>query len=331
LRRWAGLGAALALLSACAPQKAALPAGPIPAGPGVRVVASPVAEWLAGSEPPVSVGTFAYAGGVALTSPDTSRLHGLSDLDVQPDGRLVAVSDEGDLVRGRLLLDAKGRPTGLADVTVRPLTAVDGKPLSGGKSDSDSEGLALWPNGDLMISFEGQHRIWLYPAGGGTPHEVPKPDSDFPINDGMEALARDPDAGPDAYLVGREDTRQTWTCRLSAPCIPYLRPGREDYGKLVAARAFAGGRWAFLFRDFQPLAGVTTHILITDRAGKPIDVKQIARPATVDNFEGIAVLPRPDGSARIYLISDDNFAGNQRTLLLAFDWRPKTGGHAAKK
>ena len=63
-------------------------------------------------------------------------------------------------------------------------------------------------------------------------------------------------------------------------------------------------------------------ILITDRAGKTLDLHTITRPATVDNFEGISALPRADGSVRFYLISDDNFSPAQRTLLLAFDWTP---------
>ena len=46
---------------------------------------------------------------------------------------------------------------------------------------------------------------------------------------------------------------------------------------------------------------------------------------TVDNLEGLAALPQRDGSIRFYLISDDNFSKLQRTLLLAFDWRPHQG------
>jgi hypothetical protein len=321
LRPRAGVATAVALAlaatgAACQPAPAAAP---------IRIDAKAVPQWLPGSEPPVAVGTFAYAGGVELTSPDTSRLHGLSDLVVQPDGALIAVSDEGDLVCGRIALDAKGRLAGVTDATLGPLASLDGRPLSGTKTDSDSEGLALWPNGDLMVSFERNHRIWLYPAAGGPPHAIPKPDAPFPDNDGMEALALDPEAGPDAYIAGREDTRETWTCRLSGGCTPYLRPGKDGLGKLTSARAVPGGRWAFLFREFSPLAGVTSHLLVTDRAGRTLDELDIARPATVDNFEGVAAVPGPGGVIRFYLISDDKFASNQRTLLLAFDWRPKGG------
>lgn len=309
-------------LASCAPQSFRLPRAPIAAGPAIRVDAHPVAERPADTtQTPMR---FAYAGGLALTSADTSRLHGLSDLEVLPDGRLVAVSDEGDLVRGRLILDHAGRLIGVSDMTLAPLTGLSGAPLSGEKSDSDSEGLAILPSGDLMVSFERRHRIWIYPAEGGPPHAAPSPVAPFPDNAGMEALALDPVAGPDAYVTGREDTRETWTCRLTGGCTPGLRPGEDRDGSLVAARALPAGRWAWLFRDFKPATGAVIRLLITDRAGRPIDDHRIAAPATVDNFEGLAARPRADGSVRFYLISDDNFSPAQRTLLLAFDWTPPT-------
>lgn len=320
--RWAALVAAVLGLAACAPPAAVLPRTPLPAGPAIHVTATPVPEWTSGATPGPA-DRFAYVGGLELTSADTSRLHGLSDLEVMADGRFVAVSDEGDLVKGRIELDAKGAPAGLADVTLAPLTNTEGKPLSGQKADSDSEGLALWPNGDLMISFERNHRIWLYPAAGGPPRAVPKPDAPFPDNDGMEALALDPAAGRDAYLTGREDTRETWVCRISGGCVAAFRVGQDGQGSLVAARPLPGGRWAFLLRDYTPLTGAVIRILVADGQGRTLDMHEIRRPATVDNFEGIAALPRPDGTVRFYLISDDNFSPSQRTLLLAFDWTPQ--------
>jgi hypothetical protein len=39
----------------------------------------------------------------------------------------------------------------------------------------------------------------------------------------------------------------------------------------------------------------------------------------IDNFEGIAAREMPDGHIRLYVISDNNFAANQRTLLYVFD------------
>lgn len=40
---------------------------------------------------------------------------------------------------------------------------------------------------------------------------------------------------------------------------------------------------------------------------------------TLDNFEGIAARQMPDGRVRLYVISDDNFSGRQRTLLMVYD------------
>jgi hypothetical protein len=327
VRLAAGLAFAFAL-AAGAPQTAELPKAPVGAGSGIRVVAQAVAEG-----PPDYVnrlimcerncpGTFTYAGGVSLVSPDTSRFHGLSDLEVLPDGRFISVSDEGDLVRGRLVLDSAGRLTGLSEVTLVPIMGANGQPLSGGKADSDAESLALWPNGDLMIGFERNHRIWLYPAKGGPPRPVPHPDTPFPENDGMEALAIDAAAGPDAYLVGREDTRETWVCRLSGGCTPGFKVATGGPPSLVSARPLPGGRWAFVLRDFKPGFGNTVELTLTDAKGRTLETLEIKRPATVDNFEGVAAVPRPDGTIRFYLISDDNFSNSQRTLLLAWDWAP---------
>jgi hypothetical protein len=306
------------MLAACAPQSAQLQKGSMAAGPAIRVVAEPVSEG-----PTPGTGRFRFAGGLVLTSPDTSRLHGLSDLEITTDGRLVAISDDGDLVTGRIVLDPAGRLAGVTRTTLTPLTDLAGKPLGGDKARSDAEGLAIFPNGDRMVSFERDHRIWLYPAKGGGPRTVPSPNAPFPDNLGMEALALDPMAGPGAYLVGREDTRETWVCRLASGCVPGVRPGNDSMGMLVAARPLPGGRWAFLLRDFNVASGATIRILITDATGRTLDLHTIIRPATVDNFEGVTALPRADGSVRFYLISDDNFSAAQRTLLLAFDWTPR--------
>ena len=49
----------------------------------------------------------------------------------------------------------------------------------------------------------------------------------------------------------------------------------------------------------------------------------LAPPLTVDNFEGLTSVPTPDGGTRFYIVSDDNGSNTQRTLLFAFDWRPR--------
>jgi hypothetical protein len=272
-------------------------------------------------------GHFVYAGGLELTSPDTSRLHGLSDLKVWPDGRLLAVSDAGDVVEGRIVLDAEGRLTGVADAKLFALIGEDGEQLPAeGKQEADSEGIAELADGRRLVSLEQDHRILLYPAGGGRPRRAPAPDAYFPPNQGMEALDVDPDAGPDAYVVGGEASGQTWVCRLSAGCTASaLVPKPEEAGLSAVALLPRGGR-AYLIRSFDLLHGVRVTLRIVDARGATVDELHLAAPLNVDNFEGLAARPRADGSIRFYLVSDDNFSRFQRTLLLAFDWTPSPQG-----
>lgn len=319
MRRLWGAIATAAALAACAPAAPPLPDAPMAAGAAITVAATPVPL---NHEAPSQdrIGDFAYAGGVVLSAADTARFHGLSDMHVGADGRLIAVSDEGDLLFGRLTFDGSGRLTGLADATLTVLAGPDGKPLQG-KQEADAEGLAILPNGDRLVSFEQHHRILLYPAAGGPPRLVLSPSATFPLNGGMEALAHDPDAGQDAYLTAGEDSGETWTCRVSRACVqgPTITKPRE-FG-VVAVRRFSGGRTAWLLRAWDPLRGNRVTLAIHDRRGE-IARLDLARPLTIDNFEALAVTPAKGGAIRFYLLSDDNFQSSQRTLLLAFDWTP---------
>jgi hypothetical protein len=317
--RFGVLAAALALC-ACASQSS-LPSGPVAAGPQISIKARAVP--LSAGEPGLSrQGAFVYAGGVELTSPDTSRLHGLSDLKVWPDGRLLAVSDEGDLLQARIQLDAAGRLAGLTDATLSALPGEDGQPLlTRGKPEADAEGLAELADGSRLVSLECDDRILLYPAGGGAPRRAPSPAVAFPYNQGMEALAANPAAGPDAYIVGGEASGRTWDCRLAGGCREAARVDLPEDGGLAAVAALPDGGRAYLVRAFSILKGVRISLRITGADGALRDELKLAAPLTVDNFEGLAALPQPNGAVRFYLLSDDNFSGLQKTLLLAFDWK----------
>lgn len=314
------LGALIALagLAACAPSPASLPAAPVAAGPSIAIQAAPVPL---NPEAPgqTAIGGFVYAGGLELSSAETSRFHGLSDLAVSADGKITAISDEGDLVEGRLIFE-DSRLTGLTDVTLQPLSGLDGSPLPN-KEMSDAEGLAILADGDRLVSFERQSRIWLYPAAGGPPRPVPTPEADFPLNGGLEALAPDPERGPDAYVAGGEESGQTWLCRLASPCVAGPKVEKAPEFGLVAMRRLPGDQTAYLLRAWDPLRGSRIVLTITGATGELARL-EMAKPLTVDNFEGVDFVPRPEGGYRVYILSDDNFSASQRTLLLAFDWTP---------
>ena len=148
------------------------------------------------------------------------------------------------------------------------------------------------------------------------------PTKSFPANGGIEALAADPEAGEDAYLVGAEVSGSTWSCRAAAACIQGPRVEKPEEFGLVAMRRLPRGQSAYLLRAYDDVRGVRVSLQIVD-VGKIVAHMDLTAPLTVDNFEGLGVVQRPDGGFRFYLISDDNASPSQRTLLLAFDWRPR--------
>jgi hypothetical protein len=272
-----------------------------------------------------SIGSFAYAGGIEIRSAGSTTIFELSDLRIVSGDRLVAVSDNGNFFEARLLFDETERLSGLVDARVIPLVGERGELLTG--RDADAEGLDLLPDGDRLVSFEGNHRIWLYPADGSAPRPAPKPDATFPANEGMEAITRYPAAGPGAYLVGSEGG-SIWLCSLSATCRETAFGALVPSGLGLTALAAYGedGGFAMLGRAYDPLRGPRISVRLIGTTGAPggrvLDEMTVAAPLSVDNFEGIAVVPRPTGGIRLYLVSDDNGSAAQRTYLLAFDWQP---------
>jgi len=140
----------------------------------------------------------------------------------------------------------------------------------------------------------------------------------------MEALAADPQTASDAYLVGSEGTGETWSCRVSAACVSGPTVAKAAEFGLVAMRRVPGNRTAYLLRAYDSLRRSNRVVLRIVGTSGTVASLDLGPPLTLDNFEGLAVVPHGDGSVRFYLISDDNGISRQRTLLLAFDWTPHT-------
>jgi hypothetical protein len=323
------------LVAGCAEHAApppVIPAAPVKAGPEITVVATPIPMDAADPTKVTAEGGFTYAGGLVLTSADTTRLHGLSDLRIGAGDVLTAISDEGDVFEAKIQLDAAGRLAGLTAGKLFPLTGLDGQPLQG-KRAADAEGLAVMPNGGRLVSFEGDHRIWLYPAqadgGWGTPRPAPKPATILPDNEGLEALSAYPAAGPDAYIVGGEEG-EVWLCRLSADCKSLPPQSGPDFTwGLTAFAPFQGSAIATLHRGFDPIRGWRAIVRFISDPTLPLARQRTAASLRIDgamprdNFEGLALSSSPSGAIRIYVLSDDGaVSAKQRTLLLAFDWTP---------
>lgn len=278
--------------------------------------------------PRYRVGPVRFAGGVALRS-DDPRFGGLSDLRLDEAGGLVAVTDAGDLVTARLVLDAFGRLTGVDQVRLRRLADLDGHAIRD-KGRGDAEGLAVLPGGDLLVAFEREHRIWSYGReGAGLPVPQPHPAHAFSANEGMEGLVADGDGG--WYVAG--EGGGLWLCDRSGCTVRGAAPATPLSGYRPTGLALDNqtGDLLMLERFYEAPIDTRMRVRRIDRDGRVKDELIALRlPATVDNFEGIATTRNPDGSLRIYIVSDDNFSPGQRTLLLAFDVASPPAGAAGE-
>lgn len=259
-----------------------------------------------------------FAGGLQIVTPRGDRLHGLSDLKLA-DGELVAVTDAGDLVRGRLALDRRGRLAGLSDLRLRGLTAEDGRAFPT-KSDGDAESLAITAGGELVVGFEQTPRLWSYGSLGAL-RDRPSPRAVPPVaagNDGLEALA----AGPEGLRAAAE-TGGVWDCTparctvVAAP--PATPPAISDWRITGMDRDPAGDGWFVVERLYREPVDMRARLRRMDASGRLGPVLVIlSLPSTTDNFEGVAATAGASGT-RLYIVSDDNDNPRQRTLLLAFD------------
>lgn len=315
-----------ALLAACVSFGPAKPPPAPPAtGRAITIQAMPIP--LDPTRPDLSgIDGFRYAGGVVLTSSDSKLLHGMSDLVVSPGGRITAVSDVGQLLSARLVLDDKGRLIGLDDASLRPLLGEDGQPFPS-SAFWDAEGLTILANGEMLVSFEQTHRIWRYPASGDRrPYPVAFPKVAMSNNDGFEGLAAAPTIVGDGYWVGIE-TGPIWFCRLDVGCEEEAGLPAPPAGmRLSSLTTGPRGELVILHHMFRPqekTSRIELTIVRDPKGGKrTIGHFALDAPANTENFEGVAVEPRPNGDWRIYLIVDDNFSPTQRMLMIALDWTP---------
>ena len=284
----------------------------------------------AGDPERTRVGALRYRGGLELTSPDP-RFGGLSGLLVSQDGgRMTAVGDQGHWVTARLLYDAAGRLTGVADAEIGELHGPGGAHLRG-KRDRDSESLTRLPDGTIVVGFERNHRLLRYPAGAdplaGQPVPLPAPSAFEALrgNSGIEALATLSDGALFALAEGRKGAAESpaYLRREGAWAeLSYLRRG---VFRPTGAARLPDGDLLVIERSFNIFDGVAIRLRrIAAQSivpGARLDGTAIAvlrPPLTVDNLEGVAVRRTESGETLLYLVSDDNFRTAQRSLLLMF-------------
>lgn len=272
------------------------------------------------------------AGPVRLTgawqlSSGHGSFGGYSALVWQGPGRLLAFSDRGTSLEFSVPGSAPQLPRFGAVVV-----GGDGR-----KAARDVEAAVRAPDGGVWLALEGRNALArldpdLYPRTLQPLRQW----QDWPANAGAEALARLRDGrlvvlcecrsggfGADQHpgLIYSGDplrgvAGQPFTLTGSLGYRPTDMAQLPDGRVLIVARAL---RWPVPAR-FAIRLLVADPAQLRPGASWPAQVlAELDGAWPVDNFEGLAVEPRADGQTVVWLISDDNGAVTQRTLLLRLE------------
>jgi hypothetical protein len=333
LKLWIAV-AALALAASCGQR----PQAPATWSPVAVTVEK--AELNPAAPTQISYGQVRFRGGLELKS-ENKIFGGLSGIEVSETGDVLAITDAGAWLKAKLQLDAAGQLIGLSDIQMAAMRDLAGQPF-GSKEEGDSEDIARLPDGRVAVSFEQKHRILIYdmdalgPEGPAQAGPVLAGTEYMHPNEGLEALA----ATADGRLVGiaeyapRGSGAPVWDVdsKPTASGAPTAQAERPRGFGIVGLDRLPSGDFIDVERFFLPMVGPKIALRVIPAAGLTSSPPNLAgevialleAPLSLDNFEAVSAVPLPNGDVRLYLLSDNNFSPNQRTLLFAFDWTPPT-------
>ena len=243
---------------------------------------------------------------------DDGRFGGVSALAIDR-GRFLAVTDRGAAVRFDFPTTAKPLAE-LVDLRAGPGSF-------GKKWTRDAESLAPDQRGrGWWVGYEQNHSLWLYSADFDRAlATVDLKLENWRNNRGAEGLLTE----NDDLLVTAENGRDA--VRVATESIErFALNAGADVAE--AARAPDGSSWLLL--RWKGLSGIEQTIapLFRTKGGYRVGPGWPVPKGMFDNFEGMAIEPRPDGSWRFWLISDDGHRIMARTLMVALDYWP--AGHS---
>ena len=285
----------------------------------------PALSWLrfeALEGAPERVGLLEFLGGWSIESNDP-RFGGLSALYVE--GReALAFSDAG--WRIGFPLPVGSGPAGPVQTQIAALPDSSG---SGNKSDSDVESMAVF-GPFVWLGLERRNAVVRHERESwrATASNRPRQMERWRANRGAEAMVRLRDG---RFLVFSEGSGGLSEALLflGDPAVHGTSTVRMRYRppegfRITDAAVLPDGKLLFLNRRFEVLGGFTARLtmgrLPEARNGAVIDgekeeVAHLRRPFPVDNMEGLSVTEE-EGRTILWLASDDNYNGLQRTLLL---------------
>lgn len=268
-------------------------------------------------------GPLQLTGAWHLTSANTT-FGGFSALVTMQPGRLTALSDTGV----RLDMPVPGQP-GPVRIAAIPFHK------SGFKASRDVEAASLDPaDGTLWLALEGRNIFMRWPRNATGPQAVPAPElAGWLHNSGAEAMVRLADG---RFIVLSEFGNPLHEGRLlpQAPdgidrAVRFRFRAPDGYRPTDLA-ALPDGRVLILLRELRwpmpPRFG--SRLMLADPAAivgggewRGQVLAGLDGSGLEDNYEGLAVEALGPGRFALWLISDDNGAATQRTLLLRFEGR----------
>ncbi len=257
---------------------------------------------------------FSLAGAWRLTSPDP-RFGGISALAIH-DGRLLALSDSGVVIHF-------SPSRNLARIGELP----DGPGNNRFKINRDAEALVTDPHGrGWWVSFENRDELWLYDRSFSRAlQRISLGNRRWRINSGIEGLVGEGESLLLLHEGGDNLIRVTGT-RARAMPIAGARARLSD------AVAVSGEYVLIVERQLTPF-GFRNALVELKRSGDAYSVgRRYPLPlGRQDNVEGAAIERLPNGRRRLWLITDDNFHGRMRTVLIALDLPESASGKRLTK
>ena len=249
---------------------------------------------------------------------------GFSALELAPDGKgFVAVSDRGWIIQGQIERDDYGQITAIesdAMTALAPPADRHWKPW-----ESDSEGLAIGPDGVAYISFEGIHTVFRYPDLQAPAEALPK-HADFAgfiNNASLEALAIGPDGA--LYTMPERSGHKArafpvYKFQNGAWQKVFTLPRRDEFLP-VGADFGPDGKFYLLERRFQLIRGFANRVrrfTLSDEGFFEEELIFESQAGRYYDLEGLSVWRGDDGFVRVTMISDDNFNFLQSTEIVEY-------------